>query len=258
MNRHAFYCGLLNSLPMGFYSPSQLVQDAKPHVIDVRIAPLDVQESSWDHRLSPEAAEPCARLTSRPGAASRAAYGQGAVGGKRPHESKLPAPSGSPEDLMRRSSARYTRELRFLATGGSTPKNLVGAPLPVTLGGGCPAQADAPRGIRVESDQQGNDDVGSANGDRPETAIELPVPGIGDDMMDDYRYTSLTLGPHPMALLRRSSRVCNQCSDSARSGILRATGMGSWFRWLASSPADSGQAQHLVSCSSRSRTRPET
>ena len=36
----AAFCGLLNSLPMGLYSPSQLVQDAQRHNIDVR--PLDV------------------------------------------------------------------------------------------------------------------------------------------------------------------------------------------------------------------------
>ena len=50
---------------MGFYSPSQLVQDAKA-ARSRGEAPLDVQESGWDHRLNPEVAEPCERLTSRP------------------------------------------------------------------------------------------------------------------------------------------------------------------------------------------------
>ena len=52
LKRHepaAFYCGLLNSLPMGFYSPSQLIQDASRHGIESR--PVDVQCSGWDHRL---------------------------------------------------------------------------------------------------------------------------------------------------------------------------------------------------------------
>ena len=60
-----FLAALINAQPMGFYSPSQLVQDATRHGIEV--APLDVQESGWDHRLNPEVAEPCERLTSRPG-----------------------------------------------------------------------------------------------------------------------------------------------------------------------------------------------
>ncbi|MFT3930123.1 MAG: error-prone DNA polymerase [Spongiibacteraceae bacterium] len=44
-----FYCGLLNSQPMGFYSSSQLIQDAKRHHIEVR--PVDVNDSEWHHTL---------------------------------------------------------------------------------------------------------------------------------------------------------------------------------------------------------------
>jgi error-prone DNA polymerase len=45
----AFYCALLNSQPMGFYSPSQLIQDAKRHSIEVK--PITIEHSSWDHSL---------------------------------------------------------------------------------------------------------------------------------------------------------------------------------------------------------------
>tara|TARA_B110000483_G_scaffold147265_1_gene175749 strand:+ start:130268 stop:132910 length:2643 start_codon:yes stop_codon:yes gene_type:complete len=45
----AFYCALLNSLPMGFYSASQLIQDAQRH--GIRVLPLDVQNSTWENRL---------------------------------------------------------------------------------------------------------------------------------------------------------------------------------------------------------------
>ncbi len=46
----AAFCGaLLNSLPMGFYGPSQLVQDARRHGVDVR--PVDVTVSDWDCTL---------------------------------------------------------------------------------------------------------------------------------------------------------------------------------------------------------------
>ncbi|WMW78925.1 error-prone DNA polymerase [Undibacterium cyanobacteriorum] len=44
-----FLCSLLNSQPMGFYSPSQLVQDARRHGIEIR--PIDVAFSDWDARL---------------------------------------------------------------------------------------------------------------------------------------------------------------------------------------------------------------
>ena len=48
----AFYCGLLNSLPMGFYDPAQLIQDAKRH--NVTILPIDINHSEWDHTLVAE------------------------------------------------------------------------------------------------------------------------------------------------------------------------------------------------------------
>ncbi|WP_205663365.1 error-prone DNA polymerase [Alteromonas facilis] len=47
----AFYTSLLNSLPMGFYSPSQLVQDAKRHGIEVR--PICINQSRYEHYLQP-------------------------------------------------------------------------------------------------------------------------------------------------------------------------------------------------------------
>lgn len=44
-----FYCSLLNSYPMGFYSPSQLIQDAQRH--NIRVLPVCVNNSNWEHRL---------------------------------------------------------------------------------------------------------------------------------------------------------------------------------------------------------------
>ncbi|MCW8886464.1 MAG: OB-fold nucleic acid binding domain-containing protein, partial [Motiliproteus sp.] len=45
----AFCCGLLNSQPMGFYTPAQLVQDVRRHRVEVR--PVDVNRSHWDCTL---------------------------------------------------------------------------------------------------------------------------------------------------------------------------------------------------------------
>ncbi|GGA94605.1 error-prone DNA polymerase [Agarivorans gilvus] len=45
----AFCCALLNSQPMGFYSPSQLLQDAQAH--GVKILPIDINHSHWEHSL---------------------------------------------------------------------------------------------------------------------------------------------------------------------------------------------------------------
>ncbi|MCW8125644.1 error-prone DNA polymerase [Microbulbifer halophilus] len=45
----AFYCGLLNSQPMGFYAPAQLVYDAQRH--NVKVLPIDILNSTWHHNL---------------------------------------------------------------------------------------------------------------------------------------------------------------------------------------------------------------
>ena len=59
----AFTCALLNSQPMGFYAPSQLVQDAQRHGVEAR--PVDILESEWMSTLEREAGAPlqwgCAR-----------------------------------------------------------------------------------------------------------------------------------------------------------------------------------------------------
>jgi DNA polymerase III alpha subunit len=47
-----FAAALLNSQPMGFYAPAQIVGDARKH--DVEVRPLDINASDWDCTLEPE------------------------------------------------------------------------------------------------------------------------------------------------------------------------------------------------------------
>ena len=47
----AFCAALLNSQPMGFYAPAQIVRDAREH--GVTVLPVDVNESEWDCLLTP-------------------------------------------------------------------------------------------------------------------------------------------------------------------------------------------------------------
>src|SRR5436853_4035207 len=51
-----FACALLNSQPMGFYAPAQIVRDAKEHGVEVR--PVDVNFSEWDCTLEPISHDP--------------------------------------------------------------------------------------------------------------------------------------------------------------------------------------------------------
>ena len=63
LKRHepaAFYCGLLNSQPMGFYSPYQLIQDAQRHKVE--ILPVDIRYSEWESTLANHKQAPAIRL----------------------------------------------------------------------------------------------------------------------------------------------------------------------------------------------------
>jgi error-prone DNA polymerase len=50
-----FACALLNSQPMGFYAPAQIVRDAREHGVEVRA--VDLNHSFWDCKLEPLEAE---------------------------------------------------------------------------------------------------------------------------------------------------------------------------------------------------------
>ena len=58
----AFLCAMLNSLPMGFYSASQLIQDAKRHGVQIR--PVDVTVSEWECTLEEQTDEPSQSIAS--------------------------------------------------------------------------------------------------------------------------------------------------------------------------------------------------
>ncbi|MEO0367761.1 MAG: error-prone DNA polymerase, partial [Pseudomonadota bacterium] len=56
----AFYAGILNSQPMGFYSPSQLIQDARRH--DIKVLPVCINQSDWEHDVEHVDGERALRL----------------------------------------------------------------------------------------------------------------------------------------------------------------------------------------------------
>ena len=79
-----FAAAILNSQPMGFYAPAQLVRDAREHGVEVR--PADVNASDWDHTLEPVSRghfpSPCPSPPGRGDGASTAATGLLSPGGE--------------------------------------------------------------------------------------------------------------------------------------------------------------------------------
>ena len=177
----AFLAALLNSQPMGFYGPSQLVQDARRH--GVRVLPVDVMASEVDctleeHAEELNAAQPDVRLGL---CLVRGLSGQAA---QRVIEVRAMRPFDSIDDMARRAEldqhdlkALAAANALFALAGHRRQANWeVAALLPVTA-----LLRDAPI---------------------IETALALPAASEGHDIVADYRSTGLTLNRHPLALLR--------------------------------------------------------
>jgi error-prone DNA polymerase len=206
LKRHepaAFYCGILNSLPMGFYSPSQLIQDADRHGVAIR--PVSVQTSGYDHRLEPCVQPPSSRYPlERPQGALRLGLrlvkGLGEDAARRIEAAQ---PFSDPEDLSHRAGLDE-RARAALARAGA---------LADLSGHRYQAHWDV-AAIRAPGALWR-----AANVPEPHRRdAELRPPSAGQDMLADYRYLGVTLGPHPLALLRSHPALagCRRAEDLER------------------------------------------
>lgn len=173
----AFLCALLNSQPMGFYAPAQLIQDARRH--GVEILPVDVNRSGWECTLEPEAApHPAVRLgLSRVSGLSEAAA-QSIL------QVRTRGVFSSVNNLGGR--ARLDRgSLKCLAAAGAF----------ASLAGNRHQSYWAALGIEEIWP------LGTTP--RPEASPLLTVPTEGRDIVADYASLGFSLRRHPLALLRR-------------------------------------------------------
>ena len=218
LKRHepaAFYCGLLNSQPMGFYSPSQLIQDGIKHHVEVRS--VDVQCSHWDYtleRLEYEELRKCAegreRAISRKHQREQGALRVGLRQIKGLNEEagrriETYQPYLDIDDLARRADLN-DQALTFLARAGA---------LTTLCGHRHQAHWDA-AGVEAPTKLQTMADAFEAY----VTEVQLNAPSTGDDTVSDYRYLGLTLGAHPVSLLREKDAF-RRCSNSSKLGTLQ-------------------------------------
>ncbi len=170
-----FLAALLNSQPMGFYRPAQLVQDARRHGVEVRA--VDVAVSTWDCTLEGEPPAVRLGLCMIKGFAAEAAQRLIAARAIQAFESTA--------DLARRAGfGRH--EMSALAAGGALA---------------------ALAGHRRHAHWQaaGVESVLPMLAEAPprDSVPAFVQPSEGEELVADYRSTGLTLGRHPLALLRR-------------------------------------------------------
>ncbi|GMR17741.1 MAG: error-prone DNA polymerase [Gammaproteobacteria bacterium] len=187
----AFTCALLNSQPMGFYAPAQLVQDGKRH--GVTVYPVDVQSSNWDCTL-----EKIGEKTVDNGPALRLGFNR---------VKNLAYGAASRIVEFRKQQPAFTVEQ--LAQGAQLNRRDLEAL----------ADADALKSLSANRYQARWQTMGIetplplfADTASQEALPLLQPPTIGEDVVADYHSIGLTLRQHPLALLRSRLKKKNVLS----------------------------------------------
>ncbi|MBB3747200.1 error-prone DNA polymerase [Rhizobium sp. BK591] len=192
----AFCAALLNSQPMGFYAPAQIVGDARKHGVEVR--PVCINRSRWDCTLEP--VEGSDRHAVRLG--MRMVYGLAEIDAARIIAARADQPFDSVDDLWRRSGVPAASLVELAEADAFLPsldlqrrdalwaiKALRDEPLPLFA-------AAAEREQKTIAEQQ-------------EPQVRLRQMTEGHNVIQDYSHTGLTLRQHPLAFLRKDLTARN-------------------------------------------------
>ncbi len=189
-----FAAALLNSQPMGFYAPAQLVRDAQENGVEVR--PPDINASIWDCTLEPSSHNN--RCALRLGLRQVAGLSEADVDRM---VAQRATPYRDPADLWRRA--------------GLTKRQIIAL-----------ARADAFASLGLSRRDvlwavRGFSDVALPLLDftsDPEPAVTLPGLTLGEQVVDDYGSFSMSLRKHPLALLRPAFSTRGISSTSVLEG----------------------------------------
>ncbi|MGH1373322.1 MAG: error-prone DNA polymerase [Cellvibrionaceae bacterium] len=213
----AFYCGLLNSLPMGFYSASQLIQDARRH--GITCLPLDVAYSDWDHQLERCEAVPCDSQLQGPNEANlkpslnlglrlglRLTKGLSRINAEKITQARLQVKRFQNLAQFKQVTGLNTQTLEQLAAA-----NALGSLTQHRFEAHWQVQA-----IEQELALFPSDTLTIEDSDN-----QIAEPSAVETTLADYRHTGLTLNQHPMSLLRqqppfhRCLRACDLIHENS-------------------------------------------
>ena len=177
----AFAAALLNSQPMGFYAPAQIVRDAREHGVEIR--PIDANHSVWDNTLEGPMDSLALRLGLRQIDGFRIEWADAMVAART-------RPFDGVEGLMRRARLPVAA-LRKLADADAFRSMDLD-------------RREALWAVRRLPDDDALPLFAVANtrelGEEPDAA--LPAMALGEHVAADYQTTRLSLKAHPMAMLR--------------------------------------------------------
>ncbi|NKM29744.1 helix-hairpin-helix domain-containing protein, partial [Rhizobium laguerreae] len=202
----AFCAALINSQPMGFYAPAQIVGDARAHGVEVR--PVCINRSRWDCTL--ERIGNSGRHAVRLG--FRQVKGLAVADAARIVAARMDNAFASVDDMWRRSGVPSEALVQLAKADAFLPslklerrdalwaiKALRDEPLPLFT-------AAAEREMAAIAEQQ-----------EPEVALRQMTDG--HNVIEDYSHTGLTLRQHPIAFLRKdlSARNIITCAEAMNS-----------------------------------------
>jgi error-prone DNA polymerase len=182
-----FCAAMLNSQPMGFYQPAQLVRDAREHGVEVR--PVDVMSSEWDSSLEP-------KHPSQGKGVHAVRLGLRQVGGLKQAEALRLIEARS-------ADARTLREIAARATlSRQTLELLAEADTLRSLGMDRRQGLWAVKGLAPEARAEIQAPLLALMGAPRETAADLPVMALAMHVAEDYRTAGLSLKAHPCVFFR--------------------------------------------------------
>ena len=198
LKRHhpaAFAAALLNSQPMGFYQPAQIVRDAKEHGVEVR--PIDANHSDWDCTLEPGESSPALRLGLR------------LVNGLRRDEADRVS-----ECVRRRGAFRSIAALwRATGTSAASMRRLAQADAFGSMGLSRQRALWAVQSLRDERlplfDAEWDDDGAPS--------LRLPPRSPASEVHADYASAGLSLKAHPVSFIRGALRARGAAPNEALS-----------------------------------------
>ncbi|MFN4271733.1 MAG: error-prone DNA polymerase [Aliihoeflea sp.] len=206
-----FACALLNSQPMGFYAPAQIVRDAREH--DVEVRPVDVNESAWDNTLERRGDGALAlRLGFRNIDGFREADWAGAIIRHRGEA------YGSLEELWRRASLPLAA-LKKLADADAFRSVGLDRREALWAVRRLPDDDPLPLFAAAQARELGKD-----------ADAALPKMPLAEHVVADYQTTRLSLKAHPMSFLRerfRAERVlsCREADGARDAAFVKVAGV---------------------------------
>ena len=177
----AFACALLNSQPMGFYAPAQIVRDAQAHEVEVR--PVDVSHSGWENSLEGSGNRPALRIGLRQIDGFREDWAEALVAAR--------AVAGQDIETLARRAGLPSAAMRKLADADAFRSMGLDRRQALWAVRRLPDDASLPLFAAADARELGAE---------PDAC--LPTMPLGEHVAADYQTLRLSLKAHPMAILR--------------------------------------------------------